>query len=200
MSKQFIAGCFLVGVFAATTLAQSSVEQSVKGARERFSDIKNRSGEIERVKRQSNKRTINDNSTLKFPEIKKDFEQIQKINRDVVLQINSAETPIVYKTVLKFVSEINNRAIRLKSNLFGSQPKKEARSEQQSAFEAQNIKILINDLDKFINRFVHSSIFQNINVVNSKDSLTAQNDLETVIKISSSIKEKAKKLTKVAPQ
>ena len=51
-------------------------------------------------------------------------------------------------------------------------------------------------MDKSINSFVHSSLFQNVNLVNSQDSLKAQNDLETVIKISSSIKEKAKKLKK----
>ncbi len=165
--------------------------------RDQFSDVKNRSVEMERVKRQANKRTASDNSTAKFPEIKEDFEQIQKINSDV-LQITHVKMPINYVAVLRSVSEINNRAVRLKSNLFASEPKskKEAKNKQSSDFEMQDIKLLLNALDKSINDFVHSSIFQNINLVNSTDSLAAQNDLESVIKISSSIKEKARKITK----
>ncbi len=197
VSKQFVSGLFLIAVFAAITLAQSTVEQSVKNARDQFSDVKNRSVEMERVKRQANKRTASDNSTAKFPEIKEDFEQIQKINSDV-LQITHVKMPINYVAVLRSVSEINNRAVRLKSNLFASEPKskKEAKNKQSSDFEMQDIKLLLNALDKSINDFVHSSIFQNINLVNSTDSLAAQNDLESVIKISSSIKEKARKITK----
>ena len=51
-------------------------------------------------------------------------------------------------------------------------------------------------MDKSVNSFVHSSMFQNINLVNSDDSLKAQKDLETVIKTSFAIKEKVKELSK----
>ncbi len=197
MIKQFFLAILLLTVSAAATSAQSSAEQAAKNARDQFTDIKNRSIEMERVKRGANKRTASDNSTLKFPEIKEDFEQIQKISSDV-FKLTAVKTPTNYAYVLKFVSEINHRAIRLKSNLFSAEPKQkqEAKNKQQIVAEQQDIKTLLDALDKSIDNFVHSSIFQNVNIVNSQDSLNAQNDLETVIKISFSIKEKAKKLTK----
>jgi len=197
MIKQLLLAIFLLTVSAVATLAQSSVEQAAKNARDQFTDIKNRSIEMERVKRGANKRTASGNSTPKFPEIKEDFEQIQKICSDV-LQSTAVKTPINYADVLKFVSEINHRAVRLKSNLFSAEPKRkqEAKNKQQIVAEQQDIKTLLDTLDKSINSFVHSPIFHNVNLVNSQDSLNAQNDLETVIKISFSIKEKAKKLTK----
>ncbi|HEY0657210.1 MAG TPA: hypothetical protein VGD05_01990, partial [Pyrinomonadaceae bacterium] len=88
--------------------------------------------------------------------------------------------------------------VRLKSNLFSAETEqeRETKNKQQIAAEPQDIKTLLEDLDKSINSFAHNSIFQNIILVNSQDSLKAQNDLETVIKLSSSIKEKAKKLKK----
>lgn len=187
----------LLIVSAATATAQSSAEQSAKNARDRFSDIKNRSFEMERVKRDANKRITSDNSTPKFPMIKEDFEQIQKINSDV-LQITDLEKPINYALILKFVSEINQRAVRLKSNLFLAEQKhkKKAKNKQQIVIETQNLKTFLSDLDKSIKNFANSSIFQNINLVNLQDSLNAQNDLETVIKVSSIIEEIARKLVK----
>jgi hypothetical protein len=197
MIKQLFLAIFLSTISAVATSAQSSAEQAAKNARDQFTDIKNRSIEIERVKRGANKRTTSDNSTPKFPEIKEDFEQIQKISSDV-FQLTVIKTPINYNDVLKFVSEINHRAVRLKSNLFSSEPKqkREAKNKQQIVADQQDVKILLDALDKSINSFVHSSIFQNVNIVNSQDSLNAQNDLELVIQISSSIMEKAKKLIK----
>lgn len=197
MIKQLFLGIFLFTVSGAATSAQSSAEQAAKNARDQFTDIKNRSIEMERVKRGAYKRTATDNSTPKFPEIKEDFEQIQKISSDV-FQLTAVRTPINYTDILKFVSEINHRAVRLKSNLFSAEPKQkqEAKNKRQIVAEQQDLKTLLDALDKSINNFVHSSIFQNVNIVNSQDSLNAQNDLESVIQISSSIKEKAKKLTK----
>jgi hypothetical protein len=196
MKKQLLSAIFLLAVSAAATSAQKSVEQAAINARDQFTDIKNRSIEMERIKRDANKRPASDNATPKFPEIKKDFEQIQKLSSDV-LELSAVKTSISYAVVLRFVSEINHRAVRLKSNLFSAEPEQnqEAKNKQQ-IFEARDIRTLLNTLDVSINNFVHSSIFQNLSVINSQDSLKAQNDLETVIKISHSIKEKAKKLTK----
>ncbi len=193
MMKKFLITFLLLGVSVAATLAQSTAEQAVKNARDRFSDIKNRSIEMERIKREANKRTVGENFTLKFSEIKEDFERIQKINDDL-LRLTAAETPPNYPTVLKFVSEVNRRAARLQSNLFPAEPelKKEAKNKQPISDESPKVKTLLAALDKSINSFVHSSLFQNINLVNTADSLKAQKDLETVINVSSAIKAKIK--------
>lgn len=193
MIKKLLMAIFLLTVNAAAVFAQINPEQSIKNARDQFSDIKNRSIELERMKREANKRPVSRDFTPKFPQIKEDFEQIQKINGGV-LRLTAVKTPVNYDAVLKLVSEINHRAVRLKSNLFPAEPKqkKEAQNKQQTVNETENIKTLVEALDKSINSFVHSSIFQNLNLVNSADSLKAQKDLETVIKVSFAIKEKPK--------
>lgn len=141
------------------------------------------------MKREANKRPLYDESTARFPKIKEDFEQIQKLNSGL-MQLTAAEMPLNYRVVLKLVSEIGRRAVRLRSNLFsiGS----ETKNREQTAAESQDIRTLLADLDKFINKFAHSPIFQSTKLVNSKDSLKAQMDLETVIAVSNSIKAKTK--------
>ncbi len=73
---------------------------------------------------------------------------------------------------------------------------KDLENKKQIVGESQNIKILLDVLVSSINSFVHNSMFQNINIVNTDDSLKAQKDLETVIETSSLIKEKAKMIMK----
>lgn len=193
MLKQFIITTFLLGAFAAATPAQSAAEQAARSARDQFSDIKNRSIEIERMKREASKPTFKENFTLNFPKIKEDFEQIQKINDDLVKLI-AAQAPLDDSTVAKFASEINRRAARLRSNLFktDAEQKKEAKNKQTGAAETRDIKKLLGALDKSIDRFVHNSIFVNINLVDAADSIEAQKDLETVISLSAAVKAKVK--------
>jgi hypothetical protein len=189
MKKNLLLAIFLLTISVVATPAQANPEQSILSARDQFSDIKNRSIELERMKREADKRPVGKDLMPKFPEIKEDFEQLQKINSEV-FKLTSVETPINYVTVFKFVSEINRRAIRLKLNLFSAEPK--AKNKQQIVDESQDIKILLINLNKFIKSFVHSSIFQNIKVVNPEDSFKAQKDLENVINVSNTIKVKTK--------
>lgn len=197
MIKQILLAVFLLLVSFAASPAQSAAEQAIKNARDQFSDIKERSIEMERVKRDAVKRPATDDSTSKFPEIKEDFEQLQKLSSDV-LQLTAVKTPINYADVLKLISEVNHRAVRLNSNLFSAEPKqkRETKNKQQIVNASQDIKTLSEVLDKSVTSFAHNSLFQNVNLVNSQDSLNAENDLQIVIKISSTIKEIAKKLTK----
>lgn len=189
MSKQIILAFFLLTFSVAASPAQTKPEQSADNTRDQFFDIKNRSVELERAKREANKSTANTESITKFPEIKEDFEQIQKINSNIIKLI-SVETPTNYASVLKFVSEINRRATRLKSNLFPAEPK--TKNKQQTADQSPDITTLASELDEAVNNFVHSSIFQNTKLVNSEDSLKAQKDLEAVINFSYALKLKIK--------
>ncbi len=192
MRNHILAATFLL--LGATILipAQNSIEQGVIRSRDDFSNIKNRSLELERIKRESYKHPV-ENSTVKFPEIKEDFERLQKINSDV-LQPVFTKSPSNYTAILKAATEINHRANRLNTNLFA--PDEEKIKEDKKSTAPGDVKILIVNLDKNINRFVHSPIFQNLQVVNPKDSLQAQKDLETVIKISRLIKETSARIIK----
>ncbi len=192
MIKKLFLAIFLVSISAAATKAQINPEKAVMTARDQFSDIKNRSLELERMKRESSKRSSDEDMTLNFPRIKEDFEEIQKINSSI-FRLISTQTPARDATVFKLVSELKARAVRLKSHLFAdkSDAKKEAKNKRQIV-EQQNLKTLFEALDESINSFVHNPIFHNINIVNSKDSLKAQKDLEIVIDISDAIRAVAK--------
>ncbi len=190
----FLTG-FLLTVSAAAVSAQSTIEQSIKNSRDQFSDIKNRSNELERMKKQADSEAGDIDSTAKFPEIKEDFERIQKINTDS-LQPAAIKNPVNYASVLKFVSEINRRAARLDAKLFPAETKEKPAKNKQSIAEPAKIGVMLNNLDKYINSFVHNSIFQNVNLVDSQDSLMAQKDLKTIIETSFVIKETAKELIK----
>lgn len=188
---------FLLFVAGASAVsAQSSAEDAVRNANDQFTNIKNRSIELERVKREANKRPARTDAA-RFPEIKKDFEEIQKMTTGI-LELTAAKTPVDYAAVLRFVSEINHRAVRLKSNLFSDEAKENqpAKTKSRNADKETDVKTLVEELGKSVNSFAHNSMFQNTNLVNSNDSLKAQSDLEKAIKISASIKEKARKLTK----
>lgn len=193
MMKRFLITFFLLSAVVVVTPAQNTVEQAAKNARDRFTDIKIRSMEMERVKREANKPTFNENFTLRFPEIKEDFERIQKVNDDL-FKSSAAKKPLDDSAVSKSVTEINRRAARLRSNLFSTatEQKKEAKNKQPIDAKSPDLKTLLIALDEFVNKFVHSSIFQNINVVNTAESLKAQKALETIISVSSQIKAKIK--------
>lgn len=193
MLRQFAAALLFLFAATASTSAQSTLEQAAKNARDQFTDIKNRSIEMERAKRDAARTPQSADSTVRFPEIKEDFEEIQKIN-DEILRLNNGKTALDFAAVSKRAAEINRRAARLKSNLFSAEPKQKKNADPKPpAAAAPDVKRLLSDLDKAINRFVHSSIFQNIKLVDSRASLDAQNDLEAVIKITSQLKKSAKK-------
>ncbi len=197
MMKKLFFAIFLFTVSAAAIPAQGTPEQAVLKTRDQFFDIKKRSMELERIKREADKRPASENITLKFPEIKEDFENIQKINSRL-LQLDTVKTPVNYAAVLKFASEIKRRAVRLNSNLFPAEQEgeNETKNKQTVFSETEDLVALFNALDKSIEGFVHNSMFQNLNLVNPADSLKAQKDLDAVIRVASAIKEKTKKLVK----
>lgn len=192
MIKKLLSAIFLLCFPVVAAFAQSNPEQAVINARDQFFEIKKRSIEIERIKRDASKKPASVDSSPNFPKIKDDFEQIQKLN-DKIFQLIEVKALINHAAVLELVSEINERATRLRSNLFSdeSEEKKE-KNKPQNTNGTEELKKLLNSLDKAINRFVHNPIFQNLKLVNLEESNKAQNDLESVIKISSVIKEKGK--------
>lgn len=196
MTGKILPAIFLMIFCVAVISAQVSPEKQIINAREEFFGLRTRSLELGRVKREAAKPLVTDNSTINFPAIKEDFERIQKLNEEV-FKLTANKSPINYAFILKSVTEISHRSARLKSNLFQTDPteQKEVKDNQPTEM-SQSLKKHLEKLDKSVINFAHNSIFQNINLVNSQDSLKAQNDLETIIKASFAIQEEAKKLTK----
>jgi hypothetical protein len=195
INKLFFA-IILLNVFVSAAAAQLNPEQAILSAKDQFFDIKKRSLELERLKRDADKPPAKEDLSANFPQIKRDFEQIQKVN-DNLFRLTNEKAPINYNAVLKFGSEINERALRLNSILFTTEPnaKKELKQKPETD-ESRDLKTLLQTLDKSLNSFVHNPMFQNLKLVNPTDLIKAQKDLENVIYVSHLIKVKTKELTK----
>lgn len=201
MIKKILFAFFLFTVSTASASAQRTPEQSVLQARDQFFDIKKRSVEMERTKREAGKSPARKNVALKFSEIKEDFENIQKLSNRL-LQSDAVKAPVNYAAVIKSVAEIKRRAVRLSSNLFlDEQAEQNAPKNNRPGFsETETLETLVKILDETIDRFAHNSMFQNLNLVNSSDSLKAQKDLDAVIRLAAAIKAKAKTLARDGPE
>ena len=191
MFQSIFAAIFICA--ASVAVCAQSVEQNVKNARDQFSDLKNRSIEMERVKRAADSPPVRTDTTADFPAIKEDFERIQKINSENLQSSNRRKT-IDYAAVFKFVTEINHRAARLNARLFASDGEK--KKAKTGDAKLPDLPSLLTTLDRSINGFVHNSIFQNLNIINPQDSLKAQEDLEKIITVSAEIREQTRKTLK----
>lgn len=156
---------------------------------------------MERTKREAGKNPDGKNVAFKFPEIKEDFEDIQKLSNQL-LQSDALQTPTNYAVVIKSVAEIKRRAVRLKSNLLLDEQAEQNEPEINRPFfsETAPLETLVQVLDEAIDRFVRNPMFQNLSLVNSSDSLKAQKDLDAVIKLAATIKTKTKKLARGEPE
>ena len=168
---------------------------SDRNLRDSASDLKIRSNEMERLKRDAEKPESRTNPTPNFSEIKEDFERMQVVNSEVQLSGSSA-TPN-YELISKGVEEINKRATRLKGNLFPPPSKKP--KEVKLATPQPELKSLLIALDNSIIRFTKSPMFQNVKLVDSEDSKKAREDLEKIIKLSSVITIEADRLKTSVP-
>jgi hypothetical protein len=157
---------------------------SDRNLRDSASDLKIRSNEMERLKRDAEKPESRTNPTPNFTEIKEDFERIQIVNGEV--QENATSATPNYERLSKGLEEIHTRATRLKGNLFPPQSDKKPKEDKKVDAQAE-LKSLFIALDNSIVRFSQSPIFQNVKLVNSDDSKKAQEELEKVIKLSSVI-------------
>jgi hypothetical protein len=169
---------------------------SDKNLKDLTSDVKGRSNEMERVKRDIEKPESETatGAAPGFAQIKEDFERIQIINSDV-LQVNAAGGIPAYERIAEAALEIEKRAVRLKTNLFSPKSEKQSKEKPPSLAD-QELKALLPALDKAIADFTHSSIFQNTGVAHAEDVANAQKELEKVIKLSADIKLEADRLKK----
>lgn len=185
----------IIATVSSTVVAQEHgppAGGSDKNLRDSGSDLKGRSNEMERVKRDAEKAETS--TPPGFSQIKEDFERIQIINTDV-LQVNTSSGTPPYERISEAAAEIEKRAIRLKSNLFPPKSGKQSK-ENEPGIKDQELKALLVGLDTAISDFTHSPIFQNTKVVNPEDATKAQKELEEVIKLSTRIKLEADRMKK----
>lgn len=174
---------FPVGLFAQVLPNPApGIEAEIKKA----SEIKLRSVEIERMKRDAAKYNSNKSNVrtkAKFAEIKEDFEDIQKLQSSIVKIYTTGKT-INYSKISKSSREMNKNALRLNENLFETESDKDLEKIKIINTEPINVRNLIIDLDNAIGKFVENPMFKNSKIVKSETSKNAQVELRKIISIS----------------
>ena len=194
MIKAICLAAFVCGAAVSVAVAQPNPEKAIQNAQDQFFDIKKRSVEMERIKRESMRRPAKADYTAAFPAIKKDFEKIQLLNDELQKQFPE---PAVREdsAVAKPVAEIRQRAARLLKNLFPEPetPLEEKPEGPPTVVSPAEIGDMLIALDRAIQRFVHNPMFRNLNLVDSADSLRARQDLQRVIDLCEAVRAKSKR-------
>lgn len=163
----------------------------------RDNNIRMRSAEMERVKREAAKvdspsfAALNTEIDLKFPQIKEDFEGMQ-LSQEAIIKAYTTGEKINYATIELAAESINKNAKRLDSNLFAA--KADNKEEKTKENEAVNLKKLIVELDNVIGRLVASKMFLNLKVVDPDVARRTRIDLVTMMELTEKLAKEAKSL------
>ena len=198
----------VVCLFALSGTASSQQEapagSSDKGAMDR--DIKTRSIELERIKRDAEKPDVNGQRTpspeavAKFEEIKEDFEGLQR-KQDEILKAYTGGKQVDLEKIASNSELMNKHALRLETNLFpavdvkkGKKKPKDMKSEDSPvATLPSDLKSLIVEQDNTLATFVGNPMFTNPQVANVADNTKAHADLKKLILLTAALKTEAEK-------
>lgn len=186
---------FLASVVVAQVVPTPVINNEIRDN----SSIRSREIELERVKRDFRKPKITaetNGRVIKFSEIKEDFEKIQKTQNSIV-KIYTTGKEVYYEKIGKLSMEINESAIRLNSNLFET-PKPIKRVEKPEAKNLKSVKEVIIELDNYIEKFVKSSMFQNLRVIDTKVSEKTRFDLEKIIELSFALNRRTNEMAQIS--
>ncbi len=214
--RRLLISLVAIAGFATVAVAQGSAPtvnapSPADNANPRDNNIKLRSVELERVKRDADKGeikpgiTVNSQVDQKFPEIKEDFEGIQLADEAIIKTYTTGKT-IDMTLVASSADDIYRHASRLEGNLFTSEvekPKKSGKKQKDKENVAVNepvvepelpttMKDLIVSLDGAIGRLTSNSMFSNLRVVNPDDAAKAHDDVILIKRISVKLSEMAK--------
>jgi hypothetical protein len=127
-------------------------------------------------------------------QINEDFKALQVLNNR--LMADSLKEAVDYKSLAKLLSEIGNKASRLKSNLVLPKPDVETQTEPEGAFDEPGFQGALKTFDKVVVSFSNNPIFQKVNVIEVELAKQASRDLEAIIDQGSRLKRLAVKLSK----
>ncbi len=162
-------------------------------------DVKFRSVELERIKRQSQDAEaasyapINPKITAQFNQVKDDYEAIQLLQAAIIKAYTKGKT-IDYSMIETSATAMNKRGLRLDENLFA--PTKKDRTSNESGEKAEKrllVRDLIVELDNAVGDFVGSKIFGS-KVIESDVAIKTRDDLFRVLKYSAKLAEESKQL------
>lgn len=167
----------------------------------RNDDIRLRSIELERIKREAAKSdpnaygAINPKIEAKFSQIKEDFESIQ-ISEAAIIKAYKMSKEIDYKLISSSANDINKKSKRLDTNLFlyKVEPDETVKTVKKEDKKALDIKDLIINLDKAMGEFVTSKIFLDHKTIDAAVAKKARMDLANILKASEMLAKEAGKM------
>lgn len=198
--KKIILSVFLM--LAASVFSNVFGQLAPAGAGDRIladNDIKMRSVELDRVKRDANKNNsdsfapINSEIKAKFPQIKEDFESVQILQAAIIKAYTTGKT-IDYALIQTSADGINKKAKRLDANLFASKLEKKDDKSKEKIVKPKSIRDLIVDLDNSIGSFVSSKIFGNIKTIDADVAIKTRTDLINILDLSDKLSKEANKM------
>lgn len=164
-------------------------------------DIKLRSVELDRIKREAEKTATlrrEDGKELNFSIVKDDFEGIQKEQMSIIEAYTRGEE-INYPQISKSSNTITEMAVRLRANVFFAEPSAatvEAKQEGENPYSGKSVRDLIIALDNAIGEVVESPMWQKLAVVDSEMAKTVEASLIDVINASNALWAESNKLIK----
>ncbi len=127
-------------------------------------------------------------------QVKQDFERIQVARNEIVRTIGNS---LDYKFVSEVSGEIKKRASRLEENLALPEPEEsQNRVVNESELTEAQIKVALLMICDRIESFVKSPIFETPGVLDVQHSTKASSDLESILKLSASVRKSAERLKK----
>lgn len=125
-------------------------------------------------------------------QVREDFRTIQDVNNKMMSQAWAREN-IDYEQTSNMLGEINDRAVRLKSNLALPQPDK-IQHKTLYARGVKEFKSALLMMDRSLMSFVNNPVFRERNVVEVNLATQATKDLDDVIAYSANLKKIAANL------
>ena len=127
-------------------------------------------------------------------QINEDFKALQVVNNRLMTEATSPG--VNYNSLAKLLSELENKASRLKSNLLLPTVELKKQKELAGPLDATRFNDSLHALDTVVMSFATNPIFQRMNVVELEQAKRASRDLATIIRQSSRLKKAAARLSK----
>ena len=128
-------------------------------------------------------------------QVTQDFKRIQTARNEIVRTIGNG---LDYKFVSEVTGEIKKRASRLEANLALPKPEEEEkRLVNQGELDEDQIRVALLMLCDRIESFVKNPLFETPGVIDVQHSTKAGSDLESILKLSGTVRKSAERLKKL---
>jgi hypothetical protein len=191
--RMFVIQLALIPVFAMVVAAQPGTRRSTEATRRALANDTFR--ELMKRERETLAAPTPKSEAERFAalrQVREDFRTIQDVNNKMMSQAWARES-INYEQTSNMLGEINDRAVRLKSNLALPQPDRIQRK-TLSANGPKEFKSALLLMDRSLMSFVNNPVFRERNVVEVNLAAQATKDLDDVIAYSANLRKIAANL------